>query len=185
MAGTRGGRESARRILRWVLGVNREAPDHIVREKCKKKRLRVKVGKRAAKFENKMDGREEILTECWREKKKNKEEKMIENYYQRIGCASEEVERKRKMDECNGQRESARGRKMMGFRCGNEQRENRMEGEERKCRKSYEERETIEHMWNGCSEMKERGRERNGGNTERRRKGDRMDEKDMEEEGKD
>jgi hypothetical protein len=27
MAGTRGGRESARRILRWVLGVDREAPD--------------------------------------------------------------------------------------------------------------------------------------------------------------
>jgi hypothetical protein len=74
---------------------------------------------------------------------------------------------------------------MMGFRCGNEQRENRIEGEERRCRKSYEERETIEHMWNECSEMRERGRERNGGNTERRRKGDRMDEKDMEEEGKD
>jgi hypothetical protein len=89
MAGTRGGRESARRILRWVLGVDREAPDYIVREKCKKKRLRLKVGKRAAKFENKMDGSEEILRECWREKKKNKEKKMIENYYQRIGYASE------------------------------------------------------------------------------------------------
>jgi hypothetical protein len=23
-------------------------------------------------------------------------------------------------------------------------------------------KETIEHMWNGCSEMRERGRERNG-----------------------
>jgi hypothetical protein len=35
-------------------------------------RLRVKAGKRAAKFEDKMDGREEcrILTECWTEKKK-------------------------------------------------------------------------------------------------------------------
>jgi hypothetical protein len=73
----------------------------------------------------------------------------------------------------------------MGFRCGNEQRENRMEGEERKCRKSYEERETIENMWNGCSEMKERERERDGRNTKRRRKRDRMDESDMEEEGKD
>jgi hypothetical protein len=32
----------------------------------------VKAGKRAAKFENKMDGREEcrILTECWKERKK-------------------------------------------------------------------------------------------------------------------
>jgi hypothetical protein len=45
-----------------------------VREKCKKKRLRLKVGKRAAKFENKMDGSEEILRECWREKKKKQGE---------------------------------------------------------------------------------------------------------------
>jgi hypothetical protein len=29
------------------------------------------------------------------------------------------------------------------------------------CRMCYEERETIEHMWNGCSEMREReGKER-------------------------
>jgi hypothetical protein len=25
-----------------------------------------------------------------------------------------------------------------------------MEGKERRCRMCYEERETIEHMWNGC-----------------------------------
>jgi hypothetical protein len=51
------------------------------------------------------------------------------------------------------------------FRCGNEKRENRYwkEGEERRCKMCYEEREreTIEHMWNGCGEMRERGRERN------------------------
>jgi hypothetical protein len=43
-----------------------------VREECKRNRLRVKAGKTSAKFEDKMDGREEcrILTECWREKKK-------------------------------------------------------------------------------------------------------------------
>jgi hypothetical protein len=36
-----------------------------------------------------------------------------------------------------------------------------MEGEERGCRMCYEEREIIEHMWNGCSEMRERkGKER-------------------------
>jgi hypothetical protein len=37
----------------------------------------MKTNKRAADFEEKMDGREEcrILTECWREKKKNKEKK--------------------------------------------------------------------------------------------------------------
>jgi hypothetical protein len=44
-----------------------------------------------------MDGREEcrILTECWEEKKKDKEKKEREKYYQRKGYASEEVERLR------------------------------------------------------------------------------------------
>jgi hypothetical protein len=61
-------------------------------------------------------------------------------------------------------RKSAKERKMMArFRSGNEERENRcwMEGEERRCTMCYEERETIEHMWNGGSEMRERRRERN------------------------
>jgi predicted nuclease with TOPRIM domain len=35
-----------------------------------------------------------------------------------------------------------------------------MEGEERSCRMYYEERDTIEHMRNECSEMRERGRKR-------------------------
>jgi hypothetical protein len=59
-------------------------------------------------------------------------------------------------------RESARERKMVArFRCGNAETENRywMEGEERTCRMCYEQREIIEHLWNGCSEMR-RGRER-------------------------
>jgi hypothetical protein len=41
------------------------------------------------------------------------------------------------------------------------------------------ERETIEHMWNRCSEMREREIRERG-----RWKADRMDERDMEEEGK-
>jgi transposase len=36
--------------------VDRETPGYIVREVCKRKRLRVKAGKRAAKLEDKMDG---------------------------------------------------------------------------------------------------------------------------------
>jgi hypothetical protein len=36
-----------------------------MRKECKRNRLRVKAGKRAAKFEEKMDGRE-----FWRKKKK-------------------------------------------------------------------------------------------------------------------
>jgi hypothetical protein len=63
------------KYLRGVLGVDRETPGCIDREGCKRNRLTVKAGKRAAKFEDKMDGREEcrILTECWREKKKHRE----------------------------------------------------------------------------------------------------------------
>jgi hypothetical protein len=54
---------------------------------------------------------------------------------------------------------------MMGrFRSGNEEGENRywMEEEERRCKMCYEERETIEHMWNGCSEMRKRERKERG-----------------------
>jgi hypothetical protein len=50
------------KYLRWVLGVDRETSGDIAREECK--RLRVTAGKRTA-----------ILTECWREKKKNTEKK--------------------------------------------------------------------------------------------------------------
>jgi hypothetical protein len=64
----------------------------------------VKAGKRAAKFEDKMDGREECreLRECWRKKKKTRKrrrEREREKYYQRNGYASEEVERLREEDE--------------------------------------------------------------------------------------
>jgi hypothetical protein len=40
-----------------VLGVDRETPGYIVREECKRNRLTVKAGKRAAKFENGWKGR--------------------------------------------------------------------------------------------------------------------------------
>jgi hypothetical protein len=45
-----------------------------VKEDCKRSRLRMKAGKRAAKFEERMDGRKEcrILSECYREKKVRK-----------------------------------------------------------------------------------------------------------------
>jgi hypothetical protein len=60
------------KYLRGVLWMDRETPGYIVREECKRNRLKVKAGKRAAKFEDKMDWREEsrIPTECCREKKK-------------------------------------------------------------------------------------------------------------------
>jgi hypothetical protein len=60
-----------------------EMPGYVVREECKRNRLRVKAGKREAKFGDKIDGREEcrILPECWRKKKKNTEKKEREKYY--------------------------------------------------------------------------------------------------------
>jgi hypothetical protein len=75
MEGTRRGRK--RKIFRGVLGVDRETPGYIVRKERKRNRLRVKAGKRVAKFEDKMNGREEyrILRECWKEKKENMEKK--------------------------------------------------------------------------------------------------------------
>jgi hypothetical protein len=57
--------------------------------------------KRAAKFEDKMDEREDcrILTECWREKKKITEKKEREKSFQRNGYASGKIKSKRKIDE--------------------------------------------------------------------------------------
>jgi hypothetical protein len=91
--------------------------------------------------------------------KQERKEKIKESRYNREyeRCMPEEI------PEYLG-REIARERKMMArFRCGNDDRENRywLEGEERRCRMCYEERETIEH-WNGCSEMKERERKERG-----------------------
>jgi hypothetical protein len=62
-------------------------------------------------------------------------------------------------------RESAKERKMMArFGCGNEERENRYwtKGEERRCRMCYQKRGTIEQVWNGCSEMREKERNERG-----------------------
>jgi hypothetical protein len=88
------------KYFRWVLGVDRETPGYIVREECKKSKLRVKAGKRVAKFEDRMGGREEcrILAECYREKKKNANAKNRENYCRRNGYASEEVKEKRERE---------------------------------------------------------------------------------------
>jgi hypothetical protein len=62
-----------------------------------------------------------------------------------------------------GERARKKGR-MARFRCGNEERENKywMEEEERMCRMCREERETIEHMWRGCGEMREREEKERG-----------------------
>nr|KAH0807639.1 hypothetical protein GEV33_015153 [Tenebrio molitor] len=66
-------------------GVDRESPGYTVREEYKRNRMRVKAGKRAVKFADKMDGREEG-------KEKNKEKQEKEKYYQRKGYSSEKDE---------------------------------------------------------------------------------------------
>jgi hypothetical protein len=72
--GTRRGRESARKKFEKGFRSRQRNARYIryVREECKRNRLRMNAKKRAAKFEDKMDEREDcrILTECWREKKK-------------------------------------------------------------------------------------------------------------------
>jgi hypothetical protein len=51
------------KYLRGVLGVDRETPGYIVRKESKRNRLRVKAGKRAVKFEDKMNRREKCEVE--------------------------------------------------------------------------------------------------------------------------
>jgi hypothetical protein len=68
---------------------------------------------------------------------------------------------------------------MARFRCGDEKkRENKywMEGEQRRYRMCYEEREMLEHTWNGCSEMIERERKEREKTPNEGRKGDKMKE---------
>jgi hypothetical protein len=74
-------------------------------------------------------------------------------------CMTEEI------PEYLGKESAKKKRKLMArFTCGNEERENRywMRRVERRCRMCYEERETIEHMWNEYSEMRERKRKERG-----------------------
>jgi hypothetical protein len=113
----------------------------------------VEAGKRAAKFEDKMNRREEcrIPTEYCKKGRESKNPDItgsMRGVWQRIFRST-------------WGRESAKERKIMArFRRGNEERESRywMEGEERRCRMCYEEKETNKHMWNGCNEMRERER---------------------------
>jgi hypothetical protein len=94
--------------------------------------------------------------------KQERRERIKESRYNRKyeRCMTEEI------PEYLG-RGSAKERKIVErfmCRCGNKERENRywMEGEQRRCRMCYEERETIQHMWNGCSDMRKKERKERG-----------------------
>jgi hypothetical protein len=144
------------------------SPGYIVREECKRSKLRVKAGKRAAKFEDRMGGREEcrILTECYREKKKNANEKEREKYCRRNGYASEEVERVRAEGRWMCAELSERDRDTDKQERRERIRESRYNREYERCVTEdvpvYLGRETIEHMWRGCGEMREREEKERG-----------------------
>jgi hypothetical protein len=89
MEGTEGGGESAREIFEMGARSGQRNTWVHVREECKRSRLRVKAGKRAAKFEDRMGERKEcrILSEKERERERK--------YFRRNGYASVEVERMR------------------------------------------------------------------------------------------
>jgi hypothetical protein len=88
------------KYLRGVLGVDREAPGYIVREECKRNRPKMKGGKRAAKFEDKM------MEENGGEKEKEHgEEGGREILPEERVCQgrSGKIKSKRKMDECRAE----------------------------------------------------------------------------------
>ncbi|KAJ3666832.1 hypothetical protein Zmor_002262 [Zophobas morio] len=60
------------KYLRWMLALRKETPGYIVREECKREKLRVYTGKRAVKYDERLKEREvcRILYECWKEKKR-------------------------------------------------------------------------------------------------------------------
>jgi hypothetical protein len=78
-----------RKYLRWVLRVDRETPDYIMRKECKRNRLRVKAEKRAATLKGRLPDTNGVLER----KEKEQGEEGRKKYYQRNGYASEEVER--------------------------------------------------------------------------------------------
>ncbi|KAH0808415.1 hypothetical protein GEV33_014377 [Tenebrio molitor] len=192
------------KYLRGVLGVDRETPGYMVREECKRNRLRVKAGKRAAMFEDKMNRREEcrILTECWREKKKNTEKKEREKYYERNGYASEELERLRAKEKWMNVEPSERDKDTDKQERRESTKESRYNREYERCMTEeipeYLGRERARKKNDGEIQMWERGKRkrilagRRGKKVQNvewmkrnKRKGDKMDESDMEEEGKD
>jgi hypothetical protein len=154
--------EEVERVQEKYLRGDREKPGYVVREECKRNRLRVKAGNKAAKFEDKIDGREG-------------EEGQKENWYAREveGLRAKgrwkNVELREREKDTNKQdrrqriKESRYNREYE--RCmteeiseylGREYKRDKRKGDERRCRMCYEERETIEHMWNRCSKMRER-----------------------------
>ncbi|KAH0808515.1 hypothetical protein GEV33_014276 [Tenebrio molitor] len=113
-------------VIPWVAKSSLKCSTIKTKRKCKRNRLRVKARKRAAKFEDKMDGREEcrILTECLREKKNTeKKEREKRVYKQERKEKIKESRYNKKWERCMTEevpeylgRENARERKDVGTR---------------------------------------------------------------------
>ncbi|XP_071055483.1 uncharacterized protein [Onthophagus taurus] len=89
------------RYWRWVLGLAKETPEYIVREEVKVDKLRVEAGKRAVRFEERVEGRSQckILGECWKEIKAGKGgygQRGREEYFRRVGYSVKAIDDRRR-----------------------------------------------------------------------------------------
>lgn len=90
------------RYMRWILGLDRNTPGYIVREECKRDKLKIEAGKRAIKYENKIrSSQNKILKDCLKvvdkeESVKDKWRKMREDYLQRNGLSHTEFNNRRR-----------------------------------------------------------------------------------------
>jgi hypothetical protein len=158
------------------------------REECRRSKLRVKAGKKVAKFEDRMGEREEcrILSEYYGEKKKKADAKESAELSERDKDPDKQKRRER-IRESRFNREYERcitedvpaEHPLSGVPGEREREREKSEGEIQ----MWERRER-EQVLDGKRREVPRGTGP-GRNTERRRKGDRMDESDMEEERKD
>lgn len=55
--------------MRWVLDVNRKAPEYMVREKLQREKLRENAGRRAWEFKKRLEEGKgsELARKCWKE----------------------------------------------------------------------------------------------------------------------
>jgi hypothetical protein len=93
------------RYLRWILELDRSTPGYIVRDECKRRKLRLETGTRAARYEEKIrkDTKSKLVKEVLREMDRKKDEnggsKWVQSrkkYYERCGWSEVEVENMRR-----------------------------------------------------------------------------------------
>ncbi|XP_025262551.1 golgin subfamily A member 6-like protein 22 [Camponotus floridanus] len=66
-----------RKYIKWVLKLDKNTPDYIVMKETNRDDLIIKIGKRALKYEEKLEKQERntILGECWKIQERRREEK--------------------------------------------------------------------------------------------------------------